>query len=59
MKIKPVSYLEKASCLGKTKHKTMLAAQTELNHLIKYADKVNSLEIYKCKFCKDLHIGNG
>lgn len=58
-KIKPISYREKNSCLGKVKHKTMLSAQTDLNSLLKIAKKEHSLTIYKCDFCKYLHIGNG
>lgn len=45
-------------CLGKTKHKCLLGAETQLNKLRKYAKEPQKLNHYKCTFCGFYHCGN-
>ena len=60
MPAKKISPREKSACLGKVKHKTMLAAEASLDDMYKDASVKDwhNLEIYRCLFCKDLHIGH-
>lgn len=48
--------LAKKACLGKVKHKSMLAAEFVLNRM--KGPNSHRLEIYKCKFCHWYHIGH-
>lgn len=57
-KIKRLTRAEKKGCMGKTKHKTVLAASAHLTELIKFAKKDHSLHFYKCDFCGSYHCGN-
>lgn len=47
----------KQVCLGKIKHKSWLSAEYTLNKMRRTKDS-HLLEIYRCPFCKDLHIGH-
>lgn len=54
-----ISSREKSTCLGKVKHKSMLAAQEVLDIMeIKRGRKGEEINIYTCQFCGDLHIGH-
>jgi len=57
-KIKRITKFEQRSCLGKTKHKSVLAASEHLNELIKFARPDHTLHFYKCDFCGFYHCGN-
>jgi len=48
--------LAKKACLGKVKHKSMLAAEFVLNKM--KGPNSYSLEIYSCRFCNFFHIGH-
>ena len=44
------------SCLGKIRHKSLLAAEYTLSKM--RGKESHLLEIYPCKFCKSYHIGH-
>lgn len=46
--------LRQARCLGKVKHKSFTSAE----YVLYLMRNNNELEIYKCSFCKDFHIGH-
>lgn len=58
--IKPISAKERAMCLGKTKHRSELAAREQLDHLRSDTCVTNkaTLGYYKCDFCDGWHCGN-
>ena len=55
-----ISYAEKMMCLGKTKHRSLLAAEYEFQNLFKSkkANEKIGLGIYLCHFCECYHIGH-
>jgi len=58
MKIKRITFAEKKGCLGKTKHKSILAAQNHLEDLRQFSKTPQNLNYYKCHFCDGWHCGN-
>lgn len=48
----------KSACLGKIKHKSMLAAEYTLDRMRLNVKDNHLLEVYKCEFCKFYHIGH-
>ncbi len=57
-KIKRITTFEKASCLGKTKHNSELAATNHLYQLMKFSKTPHTLYHYLCEFCGGYHCGN-
>lgn len=57
-KIKRITKGEKAMCLGKTKHKSVLAASEHMHELMKFSLTPHLLHYYKCDFCGNYHCGN-
>lgn len=45
-------------CLGKTKHKSVLAAEAQLQDLMQYSKTPQTLNWYKCLYCEFIHVGN-
>ena len=58
MKIKRITSAERKMCLGKTKHKSELAAKHHLEELRKFSKTPSTLNYYQCTFCIDYHVGN-
>jgi hypothetical protein len=44
----------KVHCLGKVKHKSLLGA----NYVREQMRECHLMDVYKCKFCKNYHIGH-
>ena len=59
-KIVKITDIEKAQCLGKVKHKTLLGAETSLSEMYKDQSTKNwhLLDIYICPSCGNYHIGH-
>jgi hypothetical protein len=57
-RIRPISDGERKMCLGKTVHKSVLAAETHLDELRRYSKTPQTLNWYKCHYCKFYHVGN-
>lgn len=55
---KEITYFERKSCLGKTKHGSLLGATNHLMELRKFSKTPESLNWYKCTFCDYYHVGN-
>jgi len=58
IKVKRITSLERRMCLGKTPHKSLLAAVEHVNELRKFSKTPASLNYYTCQFCKFYHVGN-
>ncbi len=54
MNKKEENYIRKKTCDGKYKHKSMISAEYQLQK----TPRSENVEIYKCPFCKYLHIGH-
>lgn len=57
-RIIPISNGERKMCLGKTKHKSVLAAEAQLQDLMQYSKTPQTLNWYKCLYCEFIHVGN-
>jgi hypothetical protein len=49
--------LEMLACQGKTKHLTRDAANIEMKRVHKDSKSYGKLNVYKCQFCNNFHVG--